>query len=89
MPTTRPEEFRHEVVTVARMSGRSQDQSQVERDSGISSRGPAVREASDIDDDRVKGAAPDEQDELAKIRRCKPGCLQEVVGPTPCAFHPT
>ena len=87
MLTTRPEEFRHEAV--ARMSGRSQGQSKVEPDSGTSSRGPAVREASDIGDSRVQGVTPDEQDELAKIRRCKPGCLQDVVDPTPCASHPT
>jgi transposase-like protein len=77
MPTKYPEEFKREVVAVARTSGLSQGQ--VARDFGISTHSVQrwVKQA-DIDDGLTQGKSSEEQDELARLRRRNRILEQEV-----------
>ncbi len=77
MPTKYPEEFKRDVVAVARTSGLSQDQ--IARDFGISSHSVQrwLKQA-DIDDGIAEGATSDQQDELAALKRRNRVLEQEV-----------
>jgi transposase-like protein len=77
MPSKYPEEFKRDVVAVARTSGLSQDQ--IARDFGISTHSVQrwLKQA-DIDDGVVEGATSSEQQELAALKRRNRVLEQEV-----------
>jgi transposase-like protein len=77
MPTKYPEEFKRDVVAVARTSGLSQDQ--IARDFGISTHSVQrwLKQA-DIDDGVVEGTTSSEQDELTALKRRNRVLEQEV-----------
>lgn len=77
MPTKYPDEFKRDVVAVARTSGLSQEQ--IARDFGISTHSVQrwLKQA-DIDDGVVEGTTTAEQDELTALRRRNRVLEQEV-----------
>ena len=77
MPTKYPEEFKRDVVAVARTSGLSQDQ--IARDFGISTHSVQrwLKQA-DIDEGVVEGTTSSEQQELAELKRRNRVLEQEV-----------
>jgi transposase-like protein len=77
MPSKYPEEFKRDVVAVARTSGLSQDQ--IARDFGISTHSVQrwLKQA-DIDDGVAEGATSSEQQELAALKRRNRVLEQEV-----------
>ena len=77
MPAKYPEEFKRDVVAVARTSGLSQDQ--IARDFGISSHSVQrwVKQAN-IDDGVIEGTTTSEQDELVALKRRNRVLEQEV-----------
>jgi transposase-like protein len=77
MPTKYPEEFKRDVVAVARTSGLSQGQ--IARDFGISTHSVQrwLKQA-DIDEGVVEGTTSTEQQELAELKRRNRVLEQEV-----------